>query len=304
MQRVIVAIALIAVATGGTPPAHAKLRVVTTTTDLGWFAREVGGDRVDVSVITRGYQDPHFLEPKPSYIVKLSRADALLFIGLEIEVGWLPKLLDGAHNPDIQVGQPGLYSPSGEVRVLEKPSGPLDRAAGDVHPFGNPHYWLSPANAGAIARGLAERLAELDPDGASGFEARADALVAEIARRDTDWKKRLAPARGMKLVTYHKTYSYFIDHFGLVAVDFVEPKPGVPPSSRHLAQLIRKVKAEDVKLLLIENFFEPRNGRFVADRTGVPMIVAPVSVGGEDGIDSWFDLIEVLVTAIEQANGG
>lgn len=282
-------------------PAAAKLRVVATTTDLGFIAAEVGGDRVDVTTLSRGYQDPHFLEPKPSYIVQISRADALLFVGLDLEVGWLPKLLDGAHNPNIQEGRRGLFSPSSFVSVLEKPSGAVSRAEGDVHPDGNPHYWLSPANFAAMVSAIAQRLGELDPEGSTGFAARAASLRARVDKKHGEWKRRLEPARGMKVVTYHKTLNYFLDAFGLVGIDYIEPRPGVPPSSRHLSDLIAAIKTESVKLLLVENFFEPRNGSFVAERAGVPMAVVPVSVGGEKEVTTWFDLMEKLVAAVEAA---
>jgi len=298
MTRTVTYLALLAALTTATA-ANARLRVVTTTTDLGWITRTIGADRVDVHVLTRGYQDPHELEPKPSFIVKLARADALFHVGLELESAWLPRLLDGAHNPDIQPGRSGLFSPVDSVEILERPSGALDRAEGDVHPFGNPHYWLSPTNAAAIAVAIGQRLAELDPDDGDGHRERAHSLARAIAERDRDWQARLAPHRGLKLVTYHRTYSYFLAHYGLVAVDYIEPKPGVPPSSRHLSRLIATIRDQQVRLLLIENFFEPRNGEFVADKTGVPMVIAPVSVGGEDGIETWFDLIEALVRAVE-----
>jgi zinc/manganese transport system substrate-binding protein len=237
-------------------PAFAKLNVLVTTADLGAVAREVGGDAVLVDVIASADRDPHFLEAKPSYMVKASRADLVFSNGLELEVGWLPPILKGGRNPKVLPGTPGYLEAGSLIEVLEKPLGAVSRAEGDVHPDGNPHFMLDPIRAGTVAMGLAERLAELDQAHAEGFRQRAQALDERLKKKTEDWKARVQASQVGQAFTYHKTLVYFFDRFGLKNAGTLEPKPGIPPTASHLLELIRVAKERQVKLCLVEHYFD------------------------------------------------
>src|SRR3954470_18842276 len=188
--------------------APAKLRVITTIETFADLARQVGGDRVEVRALSRGYMDPHFVESKPSLVIELNRADLLVHVGLELEVGWLPPLVLGARNPKIQPGQPGNLDASARIPVLDVPATKVDRSLGDIHPQGNPHYWIPPGNAVIVAREIAERLSAIDPSGAAVYKANLERFTSELGRRRAEWEKRAAPLRGMKVVTYHRSWGY------------------------------------------------------------------------------------------------
>jgi zinc/manganese transport system substrate-binding protein len=281
------------------------LEVVTTTEDLAAIAREVGGPRVHVTAICRGYQDPHFVDAKPSFMVTLKKADLFVEVGRDLEVGWAPGLLNGARNPRILPGAPGFVDASSQVQIIEIPSS-VSRAQGDVHPFGNPHYWLDPANLAGIARAIRDGLKRVSPGDGALFDARTADFEKRLGQAIPRWREKAAAIGlpGMKVVTYHRSWSYFAKAYGLQVVDFVEPRPGIPPSPNHVADLTRQMKEGGIRLLIMEDFFDPRIPQKIAKDTGVPLVILPTSVGADERIKSSFDLFDQLLARIEAAKGG
>jgi zinc/manganese transport system substrate-binding protein len=282
------------------PTAHAKMRVVTTIETLAALARAVGGNRVDVSSLSHGYEDPHFVQAKPSLVVTLNRADVVAYVGLELEIGWLPPLIQQSRNPKIQQGQAGNIDCSEGIRAEDVPSVAPDklRALGDIHPLGNPHYWIPPKNALGVARLLSARLARLDPAGAAEYHAHLAEFEAQLAAKGAEWQKRAMPLRGVKVVSYHKSWSYVAGWLGLEEVGYIEPKPGVPPSTQHTAQLIELMHRSGVKLVLEESFY-PRNlAQLVANKSGARLSVLPSDVGAEPRIRTYFDLVDAVLAQL------
>jgi zinc/manganese transport system substrate-binding protein len=273
-------------------PAHAALNVVTATEDLASIAREVGGDKIKVESLSRGYQDPHFVEAKPSFVIKLHSADLLIAVGRELEIGWLPPLISQARNAKIQPGSAGYLDASLTVKILEMPTGQLTRAMGDVHPLGNPHYWLDPDNGRRIARAIQAKLSELDGADAASFAQHADAFDKKLAEAEKRWDAAMAPYKGLKVVTYHRSWPNFAERFGLDVVGYVEPKPGIPPSPSHTLDLIREMKAKNVKLILVEPYFDMKTPNSVARETGAKVLEMTPSVGGEKGVDDYIALFD------------
>jgi ABC-type Zn uptake system ZnuABC Zn-binding protein ZnuA len=277
------------------------LRVVTTTEDLASIAREVGGSLVVVESLTRGSQDPHFLEARPSLILKTSRADLFIQVGMGLEAGWAPALLTGARNPTILPGNPGHLDGSLRIEPLEIPPGPVDRSQGDVHPFGNPHYWLDPENGRILARAVASHLTERLPDQSSQIEKNLSSFLRRLDEGMARWTDRMRPYRGAKVVTYHRSWSYFARRFGLEVVGYVEPKPGIPPSPAYLQGLIGRMKQEGVRVVVMEPYF----GRALADllsrETGAKVLTLPPSVGGAEGVNTYPDLFDHLVGRLTSA---
>jgi len=301
MKRTLIAIALTFLA-GNAFAAHGKLNVVTTTTDLASIAREIGGDFVDVTAVARGYQDPHFVEPKPSFLLLLKSADLLAVIGLDLEIGWLPPLIDQSRNGKIRLGSPGYLDVSRGVEILDRPSGAVNRSMGDVHPMGNPHYWLDPANAVRIGIQVERKLAELQPANAADFARRLNDFKQRMNEADQRWRAMLAPYKGAKIVTYHNSWPNFMRRYGLNVVDYVEPKPGVPPSPSHLFQLIQKIKDQKVKVIVMEPYFDHKTPQSVAERTGAKLIVLYPSVGGaKSGTDDYFQLFDTNIANLIEA---
>ena len=288
------------------PPARAasKLKVVTTTEDLASLAREVGGDHVEVEAIARGYQDPHFVEAKPSFILKLNRADLLIVVGLQLEIGWLTPLITQSRNPRIQLGTPGYLEVSQYCEILEIPTGQITRAMGDVHSLGNPHYWLDPQNGRRMAQGIANKLAEMRPQEAAYFQQRFQDFSNRLAAAEKVWDQKTAPYRGRRVVTYHRSWPNFARRFGLEVVGYVEPKPGIPPSPRHTLELINMMRREKIKLILVEPYFDLKTPNAVARETGAQVVVLLPSVGGEKEVTDYFKLfdydINLLLRAFEQ----
>ena len=300
MRRILIAALLLAFGSIARP-AHAKLRVVTTIETLADLARQVGADRVDVQPLSHGFMDPHFVEPKPSLILVLNRTDLLIHVGLELEIGWLPPLVTGARNEKILPGQPGNLDASEHIHVLDVPVLKVDRSMGDIHPQGNPHYWIPPDNALVIAREIAERYKVLDPGGAPQYDAALKTFEAEVARRRVEWEKLAAPLRGLKIVTYHKSWGYLAKWLGLVEVGYVEPKPGIPAPPSHIAWLINLIRTEQVKLLLMESFY-PRNVvDLIASKSGARAVVLPSDVGADRSVSSYFALVDAVLKKIVDA---
>ena len=276
-------------------PALAELRVVTTTTDLGSLARAIGGDRVHVDSICHGPQDPHFVQARPSYMVTLSRADLLLAVGLELEIGWLPALIQGARNPDINPGHRGYLEASGAVTPIDVPTGPVDRSRGDIHPLGNPHFWLDPQNAKLAARAIADRMAQLDADNATFYRDNLRNWTARIDRGIARWTKAMQPYRGAKIASYHATFNYFHRRFGLSPVGYLEERPGIPPAPAHVVEIIRVMRAAHARVIFHENYYDRATSDLVASRTGAQVLVLPTSVGGVPGVGNYDQLIDYLV---------
>jgi ABC-type Zn uptake system ZnuABC Zn-binding protein ZnuA len=281
--------------------ADSKIRIMTATTDLASLAQEVGGDKVDVESVARGYQDPHFVDPKPSFLLKLSKAELLIVVGLELEIGWLPPLITQSSNPRIQVGAPGYFDASRFARILELPTGQVTRAEGDVHPLGNPHYWLDPDNGLRIAKGIQTKLSEMRPNDATYFEQRYDAFERRLKQSDQQWQAQMKPYAGRRVVTYHRSWPNFAEHFGLNVVGYVEPRPGIPPSPQHTVELIGQMKREGVKVIMVEPYFDLKTPNSIARETGAQVVVLMPSVGGEKEITDYFKLFDYDIAKLKKA---
>jgi zinc/manganese transport system substrate-binding protein len=297
-----IAIALLCMMVGSpSGRAENKLRIMTATTDLAALAQEVGGDKVDVESIARGYQDPHFVEAKPSFLLKLRKADLLIVVGLELEIGWLPPLITQSSNPNIQVSAGGYLDASRFAKILEIPTGQVTRAEGDVHPQGNPHYWLDPDNGLRVAKGIADKLSEMRPNDAAYFAGRYSAFEQHLKQADEQWKAQMKPYAGRKIVTYHRSWPNFAEHFGLNVVGYVEPRPGIPPSPSHTVDLIGQMKRDSVKIIVVEPYFDLKTPNSVARETGGQVVVLMPSVGGEKEITDYFKLFDYDIAKLKQA---
>ena len=283
-------------------PASAKVQVVTTTEDLAALTREVGGELVDVQSIAKGYQDPHFVEAKPSYLLKLKRAGLFIQVGLELEVAWAAALLTNARNTNIIPGNQGFLDAAAGCELLEKPLS-VDRSLGDVHPLGNPHYWLDPDNGLVIARNIAQRLSRIDPAHAGDFQANLAKFEGRLGEKTKEWAALSAPLQGLRVVTYHNSWPNFAKRFGLRVVNFVEPRPGIPPSPAHVQALTAQIKREKMPLILIEPYFDEKLPRKIAQETGARLVILPPSVGAETSIKTYFDLFDHDLRLILRAIG-
>ncbi len=287
---------------------QSKLNVVTTTEDLASLAREVGGDRVAVDSIARGYQDPHFVEAKPSFILKLQKADVLVVVGRELEIGWLPPLIQQSRNGKIQPGADGYLDASLQAQILEIPTGQVTRAMGDVHPLGNPHYWLDPENGKRIAKEIADKFSQIRPSDRAVFQQRLADFTSRLDTAEKGWIEKMAPYKGTKVVTYHRSFPNFAERFGLDIVGYVEPRPGIPPTPQHTLDLINEMKRQNVKLVLVEPYFDLKTPNAIGRETGAQVLVMPPSVGGVKEAADYFKLfdydINLLVDAIKKSGAG
>jgi len=297
------AIAALALLAAG-PPVRAAVNVMTATEDLADLTRQVGGDRVKVESIARGYQDPHFVEAKPSFILKLAKADLLVVVGRELEIGWLPPLIQQSRNAKVQVGADGYLDASLTVKILEIPTGQITRAMGDVHPLGNPHYWLDPDNGRRIAKAIADKLARMAPADAPYLASRYADFDRRLGEAEKRWDALMALYKGLKIVTYHRSWPNFADRFGLDVIGYVEPRPGIPPSPGHTIELIAEMKRQNVKILLVEPYFDLKTPQSIGRETGAKVLVMPPSVGGEKEITDYIQLFDydlgLLVAAIKE----
>ena len=288
-------------------PARATVNVMASTEDLADLARQVGGDKVKVESIARGYQDPHFVEAKPSFILKLAKADLLVVVGRELEIGWLPPLIQQSRNAKVQPGAEGYLDASLTAKILEIPTGQITRAMGDVHPQGNPHYWLDPGNGRHIAKAIADKLAKMAPADAAYFQSRYADFDKRLAEAEKRWDAQMAPYKGLKIVTYHRSFPNFADRFGLNIIGYVEPRPGIPPTPQHTLDLIAEMKRQNVKVVLVEPYFDLKTPNSIGRETGAQVIVLPPSVGGVKEITDYFKLfdydVNLLTNALKQATG-
>jgi zinc/manganese transport system substrate-binding protein len=295
------ALALTAFAPARPRAAAAPLRVVATTEDLASLAREVGGDRIDVTALAKGKQDPHFVDPKPSFILAVSRADLLIVVGRELELGWLPPLQSSSRNAKIQVGAPGYLDASLNVKILEIPTGQITRAMGDVHPQGNPHYWLDPGNGRLIALAIRDRLSQLAPADREHFAARYADFDRRLAAAEQRWNAAMAPFRGAKLVTYHRSWPNFMERWGLVVIGYVEPKPGIPPTPAHTLSLMSEMKRQGVNVIVVEPYWDLKTPQSIASQTGGRVVVLAPSVGGAVEATDYIQLFEYNVRVLTGA---
>src|SRR5262245_37153658 len=288
-------------------PSAAALRVVATTEDLGAIAQEVGGNKVTVVALAKGYQDPHFVDPKPSFILEVSRANLLIAVGRELEIGWLPPLINNSRNAKVQPGAPGYLDASLNVKILKSPTSQLTRAMGDVHPAGNPHYWLEPDNGRRIAQAVRDKLSELSPGDKAYFGQRYDDFDKRLAAAESRWKATMAPFKGTKIVTYHRSWPNFMEYFGLDVIGYVEPKHGVPPSPTHTLELIGAMKQQGAKVIVVEPYFDLKTAQSIATQIGGKVIVLAPSVGGTKEATDYIQLfdfdVNLLSSTLKQIAG-
>ena len=267
------------------------IHVVTTTQDTRSIAELIGGNKVEVFAIATGYQNPHFVDPKPSYITKLTQANLYVTLGLDLESGWSPSLLSSSRNTKIQKGSPGYVDASVGVSLLQVPS-TINRAEGDIHVFGNPHYWLDPLNGKVIARNICNGLERISPENKAFFESNLKAFNDQIDARMKSWNALMAGFKGSKVIAYHNEWCYFENRFGLQIVDFLEPKPGIPPTPSQLVKIINEVKTNNIKVIITSPYFTSSSSDVVSKQTGAKTLVLATSVGAFETIKNYYDLFD------------
>ena len=303
MKKLCIALALLTLS-GMVPRAEAKVRVISTLQDFASIAQAVGGDKIEVDSLAKGYQDPHFVDAKPSLILKLSKADLLLVAGLELEIGYLPPMLDQSRNAKIHPGNPGYLDLSQGCEVLGRPTGTVTRAMGDVHPYGNPHYWTDPENGRRIARAIAARLAQLDAVNAAAYQSGLAAFEAKLTDKEKQWASKMTPYAGAKVITFHDSWPNFAKAFKLEIVGHIEPKPGIPPSPTHTLEIINLIQQNKIKAILVEPYFDQKAPKFIAEKTGARVVVLYPSVGGTPQITDYLTLFDADTDALVGALGG
>jgi len=279
---------------------HAKINVVATLPDFAALASEIGGDKVDVTVLAKPTEDPHFVDARPSFVVKLRQADVLIDGGAELEIGWLPPLLQNARNPKIEAGKPGRVEASEGIRLMEVPA-TLTRAAGDVHAMGNPHFMVDPIIAKAVAQHIANSFAAVDPPNAAAYQANYKKFEATINAKLQDWGAKLLPFKGQSLVAYHNSWVYFAHRFGFDISVFLEPKPGIPPSPSHLAEVIAQMKAQKIKAIIVEPYHNRKIAEKVAEATGAKVVDFAQFPGALPNTETYVELIDALVNRLGAA---
>ncbi len=276
------------------------IHIVTTTQDTRSIAEIIGGNKVDVFAIAKGFQNPHFVDPKPSYIIKLSAADLYVTLGLDLEAGWSPSLLASSRNTKIQKGSSGYVDASVGVSLMQVPSS-INRAEGDIHIFGNPHYWLNPSNGKIIARNICNGLEKVSPANKAYFEANLKAFDEQIDSKLKAWSAAMAPFKGTKVIAYHNEWCYFENRFGLQIVDFMEPKPGIPPSPSQLVKIIKEVKENHIKVIITSPYFTASSSDVVSKQTGAKTLVLATSVGAFDSVKTYYDLFDYNINLLKTA---
>lgn len=284
-------------------PARAAVNVVTTVPDLAALTKAVGGNHVEVQAMALSSQDPHFVDAKPNLALALNRADLLIALGLDMEIGWLPTLQLGARNPRILVGAPGFLNASQFPKVLEVPPGKVDRSMGDVHPGGNPHYLYDPRQAVLVAKGIAERLAQLDSKNAADYRASAAKFEEEVNKARGDWEKRLAGLKGVPVIAHHKTTAYLADWLGFETVAFLEPKPGIPPNPSHVASVLVQGRQRKVRMVLIESYYAETTAKLVASKIPAPLVTLHGGTDFRSG-ETYIQHVNETVGRLEKALAG
>ena len=280
--------------------AWAKLRVVTTTTDLKWLTEAVGGDLVDADSLSTGDQDIHFVEPRPSMVMKLKKANVLVRTGLDLDM-WADSLVGAARNGKVVYGAPGYVDTSVGIELLQIPLGKVDAAMGDIHIYGNPHYWLDPANAAVITKNILDGLARIDPKNEAVFTENRKKFLAQLEAKLKQWAEKAAQLKGVKLVTYHNSWVYFAKRFNMELFGNIEPKPGLPPSPAHLERLISMMKEDRVPVIMVETYYPLNGPKMVAEKTGARIVIVPSSVGGLPGIKGYFDVFDYVLNHLVDA---
>ncbi len=279
--------------------AAAAVNVVCTHATLADLARSIGGNKVSISCLSKGTQDPHTVEPRPSQVVQLSHADLFVRIGMDLDM-WADSLQAASRNSKIAKGAPGDVDASAGIRKLEVPSGRLDPSMGDIHIYGNPHYWLDPENGLRVAYNIMNGLIRVDPGSADYYKANYKELYRAIKAKEAVWMKQMAPVQGAKIVSYHRTWPYFLRRFGLESAGELEPKPGIPPSPSHIAELANRMKQEHVRVILLERFYPTRFADLLAKQSGAKVVRVPVSVGGAPGINNYVELMNNIVDQLSR----
>ena len=272
-------------------PAQAALRVLATTADWGSLTTELGGDKVDVYTATSALQDVHQVNAKPSLVARARTADLVVANGAELEIGWLPVLLQESGNPKIQPGTPGYFEATSAVRLVDIPSA-VDRSMGDIHPLGNPHIQLDPRYVAVVAKALTARLAAIDPANAAYYQARGADFQGRWKQAMTRWDAEAAPLKGAPVVVIHMDQRYLCRWLGLNQVAAIEPKPGVPPSAGYLGQLVTKLSADKPRMILRNAYNDPKAADWLSGKTGVPVVLLPFSVGGTPEAKDLFGLYD------------
>ena len=275
----------------------APIHVVTTTQDTKSITEIIGGNKVDVFGIATGYQNPHFVDPKPSYIIRLSNADLYVTLGLDLESGWSPSLLSSSRNPKIQKGNPGYVDASVGVALMQVPSS-INRSEGDIHIYGNPHYWLDPLNGKIIARNICDGLERVSPENKLFFEANLKQFNETIDQKMKNWNTQMARYKGTKVIAYHNEWCYFENRFGLQIVDFLEPKPGIPPTPSQLVKIIGEVKNNSIKIIISSPYFTTSSSDVVAKQTGAKVLTLATSVGAFDAVKNYYDVFDYNITQL------
>jgi zinc/manganese transport system substrate-binding protein len=299
-MRPLVLLAGLATLLGTAAPARADVTVVATVPDLAAIAKEIGGKHVKVTALSLPTQDPHFVDAKPSLVLKLNKADLLVAVGLDLEAGWLPALQTQARNSAIQVGHSGYLECAAYVQVRDYATGKVDRSAGDVHPAGNPHYLYDPRQAARCATAIGARLAALDRDNAKAYKKGLDAFLADLDEQREAWEKRMASYQGTAVISYHKSMTYLVEWLGLDEVATLEPKPGIPPTARHVASVIKRGKAAGAKVILQEAYYPDKTGKLVAKKLGGSVVVLPGGADVGKG-ERYADHIEAFLDDLEEA---
>lgn len=281
----------------------APLNVCTTTPDLGDLVRQVGGEDVSVTVFAKGVEDPHYVEAKPGFIRALSKAHLYVQNGMELEMGWAPVLLKNASNAKVLPGQPGHFDASRFITPLDVPQGVVDRSMGDVHPAGNPHYLLDPLNGLKVADGLRAKLSEIRPNQTAEFQKRYDAFAAKMKAGLAEWEALLKPHAGAKLIADHNLWSYFAAHYGLAVTGYLEPRPGISPTTKHLGEVVAKMKAENIRAVVSSPYFDPRHASFVKTHTGCNVADCAHQVGARGGTPDYFAMCEHNAKTVAKALG-
>jgi len=275
-------------------PAFATVRVVTATQDFADITRQIGGARVQVESLARGDQDLHHVDPRPSYVTKLTNADVVVRIGMDLDL-WMDSLLAAARNSKVHEGGPGYVDASVGITRMDVPTEKLDPSKGDIHVYGNPHYWLDPENGKIIARDILAALKRVDPAGATAYQQGYDIFAKAIEAHMATWKKQMAPLHGDNVVGYHTTWSYFAHRFGLNLVGYIETKPGIPASAAHIQELIALMKRDHVKRVMTNSYYPTRFTDLLARETGATILILPSSVNGAKGVDNYFALFDNII---------
>jgi zinc/manganese transport system substrate-binding protein len=279
---------------------EAKINVVATLPDFGSLAREIGGEQVNVTVMAKPTEDPHFVDARPSFVVQLRTADALIEGGAELEIGWLPPLLQNARNPKIEAGKPGRIVASEGIRLMNVPAN-VTRAAGDVHALGNPHFMTDPIIAKAVAQHIANAFGQIDPPNKAAYDSRYKTFEATINAKLQEWGTAMLPFKGQKVVAYHDSWPYFAHRFGLEIDVFLEPKPGIPPSPSHLAEVIAQIKSQHIKAVIVEPFHDRKIAERVASATGAKVVDFAQYPGALPGTETYVKLMDVLIARLSAA---